>query len=69
MTDIPKLEGARVTVVGLGIEGIDLVRYLTRAGASVTVSDNRTAEALAAPLAAIADCRKSPELYDKHPPT
>lgn len=55
MTDIPKLEGARVTVVGLGIEGIDLVRYLTKAGAHVTVSDARTPEALATPLAAIAD--------------
>lgn len=44
-----------MTVVGLGIEGIDLVRYLTRAGAHVTVSDARTAEALATPLAAIAD--------------
>ncbi len=31
----------RVTVVGLGIEGIDLVRYLSARGARVTVSDAR----------------------------
>lgn len=55
MTDAPNFEGARVTVVGLGIEGIDLVRYLTRAGACVTVSDARPAEALGAALAAIAN--------------
>ena len=55
MAHSQNFEGARVTVVGLGIEGIDLVRYLTGAGAHVTVSDARTAEALAAPLAAIAD--------------
>lgn len=55
MTDAPNFEGARVTVVGLGIEGIDLVRYLTRAGAHVTVSDARSEQALATPLAAIAD--------------
>ena len=30
--------GKRVTVVGLGIEGVDLVRYLTRQRADVTVS-------------------------------
>lgn len=39
--------GKRVTVVGLGIEGVDLVRYLTRQGADVTVSDSRPAEKLA----------------------
>lgn len=55
MAHSPNFEGARVTVIGLGIEGIDLVRYLAAAGAQVTVSDARTAEALTAPLAAIAD--------------
>ncbi len=39
--------GKRVTVVGLGIEGVDLVRYLSRRGASVTVSDSKPAEKLA----------------------
>ena len=44
-----------MTVVGLGIEGVDLVRFLTSRGATVTVSDARTPEELAVPLAAIAD--------------
>jgi UDP-N-acetylmuramoylalanine--D-glutamate ligase len=56
MTRVPNLQGARVTVIGLGIEGIDLVRYLTAQGASVTVSDARRAEQLDEALAAIADC-------------
>ncbi|GAG48568.1 unnamed protein product, partial [marine sediment metagenome] len=29
----------RVTVVGLGLEGVDTVRYLASRGAEVTVSD------------------------------
>jgi UDP-N-acetylmuramoylalanine--D-glutamate ligase len=37
----------RVTVLGLGIEGVDLVRYLASHGASVTISDIRPTEALA----------------------
>lgn len=45
-----------MTVVGLGIEGIDLVRYLTAEGADVTVSDARTAEQLVDTLATIEDC-------------
>ena len=48
-------EGARVTVVGLGIEGIDLVRFLAVRGAHVTVSDARPAEQLGEALAAIED--------------
>jgi UDP-N-acetylmuramoylalanine--D-glutamate ligase len=40
------LVGRRVTVLGLGIEGVDLVRYLASHGASVTVSDQRPREAL-----------------------
>lgn len=40
------LVGKRVTVLGLGVEGADLVRYLASHGASVTVSDVRSAEAL-----------------------
>ena len=42
-------------MVGLGIEGIDLVRYLGAQGAQVTVSDARPASALKQSLAAIAD--------------
>jgi UDP-N-acetylmuramoylalanine--D-glutamate ligase len=37
----------RVTVVGLGIEGVDLARYLSRRGAQVTVSDSKPRESLA----------------------
>jgi UDP-N-acetylmuramoylalanine--D-glutamate ligase len=37
----------RVTVVGLGIEGVDLARYLSRRGAYVTVSDSKSRESLA----------------------
>ncbi|MFA7249875.1 MAG: UDP-N-acetylmuramoyl-L-alanine--D-glutamate ligase [Dehalococcoidia bacterium] len=47
---------ARVTVVGLGIEGIDLVRFLTAEGAHVTVSDARPPDQLVDQLAAIEDC-------------
>ena len=45
-----------MTVVGLGVEGIDLVRYLAAEGARVTVSDARPAEPLRDALDAIADC-------------
>lgn len=46
MIDLRQLErldfaGKNVTVVGLGIEGVDLVRYLTRRGANVTISDSK----------------------------
>ncbi|OGO51004.1 MAG: UDP-N-acetylmuramoylalanine--D-glutamate ligase [Chloroflexi bacterium RBG_16_68_14] len=40
------LVGKRVTVLGLGIEGTDLVRYLASHGATVTVSDAKSPEAL-----------------------
>ena len=49
------LRGKRVTVVGLGIEGVDLVRYLHSQGAEVTVSDAQPAEKLQARLKQIAD--------------
>jgi UDP-N-acetylmuramoylalanine--D-glutamate ligase len=45
-----------VTVIGLGIEGIDLVRYLTAQGAAVTVSDARAEISLTEQLESIADC-------------
>jgi UDP-N-acetylmuramoylalanine--D-glutamate ligase len=44
----------RVTVVGLGLEGIDLVRFLHSRGARITVSDSKPAEALAPRLEQIA---------------
>jgi UDP-N-acetylmuramoylalanine--D-glutamate ligase len=37
----------RVTVVGLGVEGVDMVRFLSRHHAEVTVSDSKTRERLA----------------------
>jgi len=36
----------RVTVVGLGIEGVDIARYLARQGALVTVSDSKPRQKL-----------------------
>ncbi|MCY4639734.1 MAG: UDP-N-acetylmuramoyl-L-alanine--D-glutamate ligase [Chloroflexi bacterium] len=53
MTLPQNFRGRRVTVVGLGIEGIDLVRHLASEGAVVTVSDARPAAALGERLAAI----------------
>ncbi len=44
------LVGRRVTVIGLGVEGVDLVRFLASRGARVTASDARTAERLAPAL-------------------
>lgn len=46
--------GKRVTVVGLGIEGVDLARYLARHGADVTISDARPADKLADRIADVA---------------
>ena len=48
--------GRRVTVLGLGRHGggLGAARYLARRGARVTISDTATAEALSAPLAALA---------------
>ena len=65
MTDMPNtqnLRGARVTVIGLGIEGIDLVRFLAAEGARVTVSDMRTADQLQDALLAIASSAATPSL-------
>ena len=38
--------GKHVTVLGLGIEGVDVVRYLAAQGATVTVSDSKSPEEL-----------------------
>src|SRR3990172_1477980 len=40
------LVGKNVTVLGLGIEGVDVVRYLASQGAAVTVSDSKPPEDL-----------------------
>jgi UDP-N-acetylmuramoylalanine--D-glutamate ligase len=39
--------GKNVTVVGLGIEGVDFVRFLIRRGANVTISDSKPPDKLA----------------------
>jgi UDP-N-acetylmuramoylalanine--D-glutamate ligase len=39
--------GKNVTVVGLGIEGVDFVRFLIRRGARVTISDSKPPDKLA----------------------
>ena len=54
MTVTQNLRGARVTVIGLGIEGIDLVRFAAAEGARVTVSDRRSNYELREAIAAIA---------------
>jgi UDP-N-acetylmuramoylalanine--D-glutamate ligase len=45
----------RVTVVGLGIEGVDLARYLERQGAIVTVSDSKSRRGLSERLHEVDD--------------
>lgn len=53
----PSLEGARVTVMGVGQfgGGIGVTRYLVGKGATVLLTDREPAEKLAKPLASIAD--------------
>ena len=52
----PDLVGKRATVMGLGTRGggVGVARYLANAGALVTVTDAKPAEALAGPLAELA---------------
>jgi UDP-N-acetylmuramoylalanine--D-glutamate ligase len=52
---IPEVEGKRVLVYSLGIEGRDLVRWLLDHGSRVTVSDTRSESQLAAAGAAAPD--------------
>ncbi|MQC18997.1 MAG: UDP-N-acetylmuramoyl-L-alanine--D-glutamate ligase [Chloroflexi bacterium] len=54
MTLWQNMREANVTVIGLGIEGIDLVRFAAAEGARVTVSDRRTEEELREAIDAIA---------------
>jgi UDP-N-acetylmuramoylalanine--D-glutamate ligase len=51
------LRGKRVTLIGLGTRqgGLGVARYLAQQGAVVTVTDQRPAEALREPMAALAD--------------
>jgi UDP-N-acetylmuramoylalanine--D-glutamate ligase len=54
---VPSLQGARVTVMGLGQfgGGVGVTRYLVGKGATVLLTDFEPAEKLTKPLAAIAD--------------
>lgn len=47
MSGDPTLRGRKAVVLGLGIEGIDLVRFLRASGAEVTVFDTRERAAVA----------------------
>lgn len=49
-----ELTGQKVTVVGLGMEGVDLVRHFAARGADVTVSDARPAKRLSTQLTQLA---------------
>jgi len=51
----PGIQGAKVTVVGLGRSGRAAARLLVRRGAAVTVTDRRPSAELAAPMAALKD--------------
>ncbi len=55
-TDRNRLRGQRATVMGLGTRagGVGVARYLANAGAIVTVSDAKPADALAGPMADLA---------------
>ena len=55
--------GKRVTVVGLGREGLAVTRVLTREGARVTVSDARDERALAQNIAALDELGGYPVRY------
>ena len=55
MAHEPDFRDMPVTVLGLGVEGIDLVRFLAARGARVTVSDSRPESALRDALDSIAD--------------
>jgi UDP-N-acetylmuramoylalanine--D-glutamate ligase len=50
-----ELEDREVAVVGLGIEGADLARFLCRRDAQVTISDSKTEKQLAGRLADVRD--------------
>src|SRR5581483_8853307 len=49
------MKGQRAVVVGLGIEGVALARFLAGRGARVTVTDDKPAERLSARMAELAD--------------
>jgi UDP-N-acetylmuramoylalanine--D-glutamate ligase len=51
--EVPRLEGRKVTVLGLGLfgGGLGVTRYLVRQGAKVTVTDTKSAEELREPVA------------------
>ena len=60
------LSGKRVTVLGLGVEGIDLVRFAMARGAHVTVSDRRPADRLTKAINEISDLPVELSLGSNH---
>lgn len=69
-----ELQGKRVTVFGLNRSGVAAAKLLRRYGATVTVTDTRSAEALSAEIAALNAFLKSDEtcnvyrkFFDGHP--
>lgn len=67
---ITDFRGMRVTVMGLGTfgGGVGAVRFLSSAGAHVTVTDLKPADELAASLAQISTCRELTLHLGSHPP-
>ncbi len=55
LVDVPKLSGARVTVMGLGLfgAGVGVTKFLCRSGARVTVTDLHDADQLRESVAAL----------------
>ncbi|GAA2756943.1 UDP-N-acetylmuramoyl-L-alanine--D-glutamate ligase [Actinopolymorpha rutila] len=55
LTDVPKLAGARVTVMGLGLfgAGVGVTKFLCRSGARVTITDLHDAHQLRESVAAL----------------
>jgi UDP-N-acetylmuramoylalanine--D-glutamate ligase len=56
LVDVPRLDGARVTVMGLGLfdAGVGVTKYLCRSGARVTVTDLKPTEVLRESIAELA---------------
>ena len=68
--DISELKGKKITVMGLGLHGggIGTVRFLSEAGAQVTVTDLKTKEELAPSLEKIKDLKNVTCVFSQHRP-
>ncbi|MGE0539159.1 MAG: UDP-N-acetylmuramoyl-L-alanine--D-glutamate ligase [Dehalococcoidia bacterium] len=61
------IAGSRVLVIGLGIEGVALTRFLAGQGARVTVNDARSSDQLTARLAELDGVRFTPAFGHHNP--